>query len=222
MTTPPADADFIYRFVPSEAGNAAFAPTLLLLHGTGGNENQMLGLGRELAGPGYHLLSPRGKVLEGGHASRFFRRLAEGVFDEADIIRRAHELASFVQSSAARHGFDARQVFALGYSNGANIAAAVLLLCPAALAGAALLRPMVPLTPATLPDLSGIPVLTCSGKHDPIVPTDNVERLVGLLKESNARVQTSWHAGGHELADIDLEATRRWLGERALQRRSDA
>ncbi len=216
MTTPLSDADFVYRFVPAETGDEASAPTLLLLHGTGGNENQMLGLGRQLAGPGYHLLSPRGKVLEGGHTPRFFRRLAEGVFDEADIVRRAHELAEFVHLSATRHGFDAGRVLALGYSNGANIAGAVLLLCPRTLAGAALLRPMLPLTPKTLPDLSDIPVLTCSGKHDPIVPTDNVARLIALLQESKARVQSSWYAGGHELADVDLEATRQWLGDRGL------
>ena len=209
--TPSVDTDFVHRFVPSEMGDAASAPTLLLLHGTGGNENQMLGLGRELAGPGYHLLSPRGKILEGGGTPRFFRRLAEGVFDEADLIRRAHELVGFVPSAAERYGFDAGRVIALGYSNGANIAAAVLLLCPGALAGAALLRPMVPLTPATLPDLAGIPVLACSGQNDPIVPVANAARLVSLLEQSNARVQTSWHMGGHELADADFQATREWL-----------
>ena len=211
MTTPPPIRDFIHRFVPAEARDAASAPTLLLLHGTGGNENQMLGFGRQMAGGGWNLLSPRGKVLEGGHSPRFFRRLAEGVFDEADVIRRAHELADFVTGAASRYGFDGHRVIALGYSNGANIAAATLLLWPAAFAGAALLRPMVPVVPQVLPDLTNIPTLVCAGRRDPIVPTENVARLVALLGRCGARVEESWSSGGHELADEDVRAVSRWL-----------
>ena len=207
---------FVHRFLPSESGGVPSAPTLALLHGTGGNENQMLGFGREMAGGGWNLLSPRGKVLEGGHSPRFFRRLAEGVFDEPDVIRRAHELADFVANAASCYGFDERQVFALGYSNGANIAAATLLLRPNAFAGAALLRPMVPLVPASLPDLSNTPVLVCAGKHDPIAPTENVARLVALLQRCGAPVQQSWSSGGHELADLDAQAVSRWLSEICL------
>ena len=208
-----SDLGFVHRFLPAESGGVPSAPTLILLHGTGGNENQMLGFGREMAGRGWNLLSPRGKVLEGGHSPRFFRRLAEGVFDEADVIRRAHELADFVADAASRYGFDERKVFALGYSNGANIAAATLLLQPAAFAGAALLRPMVPLVPAIFPDLANTPVLVCAGRHDPIVPTENVARLVALLQRCGAQVQQSWYSGGHELADADAQAVSRWLSE---------
>ena len=213
MTVPPFNTDFIHRFVPAEVGDAASTPTLLLLHGTGGNENQLLGFGREMAGPGWNLLSPRGKVLEDGHSPRFFRRLAEGVFDEADIIRRAHELADFVAGAASRYNFDVRRVFALGYSNGANIAAATLLLRATAFAGAALLRPMVPLVPSILPDLMNTSVLVCAGQHDPIVPTENVKRLVAILQRCGVQVQQSWYAGGHELADVDTQAVSRWLSE---------
>ncbi len=213
MTTPSASTDFIHRFVPAEVGDTASMPTLLLLHGTGGNENQLLPFGREMAGGGWNLLSPRGKVLEGGHAPRFFRRVAEGVFDEADIIRRAHELADFVTDAASRYHFDGRRVFALGYSNGANIAAATLLLRPAALAGAVLLRPMVPLVPPVMPGLTSIPVLVCAGQRDPMVPTENVERLVAMLQRCGAQVQQSWSSGGHELADVDAQAVSRWFSE---------
>ncbi len=213
MTTPPASTDFIHRFVPAEAEDAASAPTLLLLHGTGGNENQLLPFGRETAGGGWNLLSPRGKVLEGGHSPRFFRRLAEGVFDEADVIRRANELADFVAEAASRYHFDRRKIFALGYSNGANVAAATLLLRPAAFAGAALLRPMVPLVPSVLPALVNTPVLVCAARHDPIVPTENVARLVAMLQHYGAQVQQSWYSGGHELADVDARAVSRWLAD---------
>ncbi len=213
MTTPPSTEEFIHRFVPAETVDAASAPTLLLLHGTGGNENQMLGFGRGTAGSSWNLLSPRGKVLEGGHSPRFFRRLAEGVFDEADVIRRAHELADFVAGAAPRYGFDGRRVFALGYSNGANIAAATLLLRPTAFAGVALLRPMVPLIPPVLPDLTAVPLLVCAGRHDPIVPTENVARLAGLLQRCGAQVEESWYSGGHELAGVDAQAVSRWLSE---------
>ena len=213
MTPPPPREDFIHRFFPAEAGDAASASTLLLLHGTSGNENQMIGFGREMTCGGWNLLSPRGKVLEGGHSLRFFRRLAEGVFDEADVIPRAHELADFVAAAALRYGFDGRRVFALGYSNGANIAAATLLLRPTALAGAALLRPMVPLVPSVLPDLTNIPILVCAGQRDPIVPTENVARLMALLGHCGARVEESWSSGGHELADEDVRAVSRWLSE---------
>ena len=216
MTTPSADTDFVYRFVPAEAGEVSSTPTLLLLHGTGGNENQMLPFGREMAGGGWNLLSPRGKVLEGGHSPRFFRRLAEGVFDEADVIRRAHELADFVADAASCYGFDARRVFALGYSNGANIAAATLLLRPTVFAGVALLRPMVPLVPRVLSDLKAVPILVCAGRHDPIVPTENVAQLAALLQHCGAQVEESWYSGGHELANVDAQAVSRWLSELRL------
>src|SRR6187397_432273 len=141
---PLVNLGFEHRFVPARPDGAG-RPPLLLLHGTGGDESDLLPLGEALA-PGAAVLSPRGNVLENG-MPRFFRRLAEGVFDEEDVIRRAHELADFVGAAAARHGFDPKRVIAVGYSNGANIAAAILLLRPGALAGAVLFRAMVPLVP---------------------------------------------------------------------------
>src|SRR3954468_3701953 len=160
------DLGFVHRFIPSESQSKT---TLLLLHGTGGDENDLLGVGESLL-PGANLLSPRGKVLEAG-MPRFFRRLAEGVFDEADVRRRANELADFVQDARDAYKLDAP--VAVGFSNGANIAAAMLQLRPEALAGAVLLRAMVPLSGVPAVDLTGKPVLILSGAMDPIVPAEN-------------------------------------------------
>ena len=157
------ELSFIHRFEP---GHRLDAAPLLLLHGTGGDENDLLPLGQAIA-PGASLLSPRGKVLEHG-MPRFFRRLAEGVFDEDDLRRRANELADFVDQ--ARQRYDLAAPVALGYSNGANIAAAMLLLRPDPLAGAMLLRAMVPLRDVPKTDLTGKPVLIVSGQSDPIIP----------------------------------------------------
>jgi len=154
--------DFIHVFTP---GADPSAPTLLLLHGTGGDEQDMLPLAGLL--PGAAVLSPRGKVLENG-MPRFFRRLAEGVFDVEDVKRRAHELADFVEASSASYGLDRERVFAMGFSNGANIAAAVLLLRPGVLRGAVLFRAMVPLIPDALPTLPATPVLLSNGRSDPL------------------------------------------------------
>src|SRR3954463_16668755 len=150
MNTTEFDLEFSHVFEPRTGTST---PPVLLLHGTGGNEHDLLPLGRAVA-PGSALLSPRGKVLENG-MPRFFRRLAEGVFDEQDLIRRTHELADFIEEAAAHYGFDATKVVAIGYSNGANIAGGTLLLRPGILSGAALLRPMVPLIPQALPELKG-------------------------------------------------------------------
>ncbi len=176
------DLGYIHRFVPAEKGNPL---TLLLLHGTGGSEDDLLGLGKSLA-PGAALLSPRGNSLDEG-MPRFFRRFGEGQFDEKDIIRRAGELASFVSAAAERYSFDAGKVIALGYSNGANIAAAVMLLHPKVFAGAMLLRAMVPLEPETPADLSGKSVLMCSARNDQIVPVANTTRLQQSPHRSRAR-----------------------------------
>ncbi|HWM23821.1 MAG TPA: alpha/beta hydrolase [Chthoniobacterales bacterium] len=200
--------DFIHRFVPASGpGNR----TLLLLHGTGGNEDDMVPLGRDLD-PTAALLSLRGKVLENG-MPRFFRRLAEGVFDEEDVIRRAHELADFVVAAAARYEFDPQRVTAVGYSNGANIAAAILLLRPELLAGAVLLRAMVPLVPPAVPDLSHARVLLSSGEHDPIVPKENAGRLAAMLREAGAEVTIRFEAAGHALAFGDIDAAKEWIAE---------
>lgn len=199
--------NFIHRFSPGAAG--ASSPVLLLLHGTGGSESDLLDLGRSMM-PEAALLSPRGKILENG-MPRFFRRLAEGVFDEEDLIHRTQELADFVAAAAKRYRFAPEKVIALGYSNGANIAGSTLLLRPGVLHGAVLLRSMTPLVPATLPDLSGIPVFMASGKSDPIVPVASVERLAGMLKQSGANVSLQWSPGGHHLSSPEIAAAGEWL-----------
>jgi phospholipase/carboxylesterase len=199
--------NFTHRFVPAQESPPQ--RVFLLLHGTGGDENDLIPLGRELD-PEAALLSPRGKVLENG-MPRFFRRLAEGVFDEADVIRRANELADFVGAAAARYEFDPCRVTAVGYSNGANIAAAVLLLRPEVLASAILLRAMVPLVPPQPPDLVHARVLISSGAHDPIVPVENAERLAAMLREAGANVTLRFEAAGHPLVPDDLAAAKEWL-----------
>lgn len=205
MTTA-ADLGFAHRFEPATAPGA---PTLLLLHGTGGDESDLLPLGRMLA-PGAALLSPRGRVLERG-MPRFFRRLAAGVFDEQDLIARTHELADFVGAAAVRYGLDAAHVVAVGFSNGANIAAATLLLRPGVLQGAVLLRPMVPLTPPVLPALAGTRVFAASGRFDPTVPAGEPERLVAMLGAAGADVRLHWSDAGHEMTHSDVAAARAWL-----------
>jgi phospholipase/carboxylesterase len=203
--------DFVHRFVPGQTTR-----TLLLLHGTGGNENDLLSLGRGLD-PKAALLSPRGKVLENG-MPRFFRRLAEGVFDEQDLIRRTHELADFIAEAAERYQFESKNVVAVGYSNGANIASGTLLLRPGVLSGAALLRAMVPLIPQTLPELKAAPVLVSAGNQDPIVPTENARELVALLRRAGADVTVCFENAGHALTDTTFATTQRWLLEKAIAR----
>jgi len=198
---------FAHRFVPAATQPAP--PTLLLLHGTGGSESDLLPLGRTLA-PGAAMLSPRGQVSEQGMA-RFFRRLAGGVFDLADLKRRTHELADFVGVAATHYGFDSRQVVAVGFSNGANIAASTLLLRPGVLAGAVLLRPMVPLVPDPLPDLTGVPVLLASGEHDPLVPVQETQRLAELLRQAGAEVTLHLSPTGHNLVPGDVKAATAWF-----------
>ncbi|MGH8045817.1 MAG: alpha/beta hydrolase [Chthoniobacterales bacterium] len=200
--------DFIHTWVPGTS-----ARTLLMLHGTGGTENDLVPLGRTLD-PEANLLSPRGKVLENG-MPRFFRRLAEGVFDEEDLIRRTHELATFLAHAAKKYEFDAGKLVAVGYSNGANIAGSLLLLEPGALAGAALIRPMVPLVPEEQPDLTGVPVLIAAGAHDPIVPAAEAKELAALLGKAGAAVSVSVEDAGHNLTGQTVETTRKWLADLA-------
>jgi predicted esterase len=204
-----APTSHVHRFVPA-AGSSA-PRTLLLLHGTGGDENALLPLG-PLLDRDAALLSPRGNVLENG-MPRFFRRLREGVFDRADVVRRAGELSAFV--TEARQAYQLGPVIAVGFSNGANIAGAVLLLHPGVLGGAMLLSPMVPLEPDTIPDLSGTPVWIGAGRGDPLVTTAEVERLVELLRRGGADVTLEWHPGGHELPPGIVSAGRKWLADQA-------
>ena len=197
--------DFIHRYIPAESDAGA---TLVLLHGTGGDENDLLPLGRSLL-PGAALLSPRGKVLENG-LPRYFRRLREGVFDLLDLRARTHELADFLRR------FDG-PLIAVGYSNGANIAAATLVLRPEIFSGAILFRAMVPLVPEQAPDLAGKPVFLAAGRHDPIVPPENTQQLAGMLKGYGADVTLDWANAGHELTDAELEAARAWAQRFAHQ-----
>jgi len=201
--------DFIHRFVPAPDGNIATAPTLLLLHGTGGDENDLLDLGKSVA-PGANLLSPRGKVSENG-MPRFFRRLAEGVFDEEDLILRTHELTDFVGSAATRYGFSSATVTALGYSNGANIAASILLLRPGVLHRALLLRAMVPLVPEKSPDLTGTRIFLASGLSDPILPISNARKLATMFREAGADLTFQEILTGHQLTSKELDDARAWL-----------
>jgi phospholipase/carboxylesterase len=205
MTTT-TELSHLHRFMPATAPGRR---PILLLHGTGGDENDLLPLGRAIA-PGSALLSPRGKVLESG-MPRFFRRLAEGVFDEADVRRRAHDLADFI--AEARDVYGLSTPTAVGFSNGANIAAAVLQLRPEALAGAALLRAMVPLADAPAADLAGKPVLILSGASDPIVPAENAARLAAILKAAGAVVDHRTLPVGHGLSQSDVAIGKAWLDQ---------
>lgn len=189
-------------------GSPDAAATLLLLHGTGGNEQDMLPLGGLM--PGANLLSPRGQVLERG-MPRFFRRLAEGVFDVEDLRRRAGDLAAFVTAASTAYGFDAARVYAMGFSNGANVASAVALLHPGVLRGAVIFRGMVPLEPDPLPALTGFRALISNGKLDPTVPIAETERLARLLQRAGADVELHWQPAGHELMPADFNAARTWL-----------
>lgn len=183
--------------------------TLLLLHGTGGDEHDLVPLGRQLK-PGASLLSPRGPVLEGG-MPRFFRRFAIDSFDEDDIRARAGELVTFLDIASQRYGFDRSRVTAVGYSNGANLAAATLLLHGAVLHGAVLLRPVLPLDPASIPALDGTRVLVAGGRMDPYGPADKVEVLVERLRGAAAEVDLVWSGTGHGLEQRDLEVAQQWL-----------
>jgi len=202
-------SDFIYRFIPGKGER-----TLLLLHGTGGNEADLLPLGFAIA-PDASLLSPRGKILENG-APRFFRRLAEGVFDEEDVVARANELAEFVSGASRKYDFDLNALITVGYSNGANIASAMLLLGALKARGAILFRPMVPLSRPPQHPLDDCEVLIFGGRFDPIATPDQVNALADLLRERRARVDVRMQESGHELTDRDVKTARDWLAPSAV------
>jgi predicted esterase len=199
--------DFIHEFVPGSSDR-----TLLLLHGTGGNEQDLIPLGRELDSNAA-FLSPRGKVLENG-MPRFFRRLAEGVFDLEDLKKRTNELADFIKAAATHYNLVADRIVAVGYSNGANIAASLLLLRPETLRATVLFRAMVPLVPEQLPDLSSVGVWIGAGDQDPIIPASEVQRLVELLRRAGADVTIRFASASHALTKADVKTARRWLEER--------
>ncbi|MBE9607278.1 alpha/beta hydrolase [Acetobacteraceae bacterium H6797] len=195
---------FTHRFEPAKVEGL---PPLLLLHGTGGDENDLVPLG-QLVAPGAALLSPRGQVLEHG-APRFFRRMAEGVFDEADLRRRAADLARFVTEAQATYGIPAP--VALGFSNGANIAAAMMMLHPGILCGAVLLRAMVPFRNPPEAKLDSTPVLMLSGSMDPIAPVSNSEALAKQLTAAGATVDYRRLPANHGLTQADVSLTKEWL-----------
>ncbi len=198
---------FAHRYIhPAENGSSA---TLLLLHGTGGNEDDLLPLGAALA-PTAGMLSPRGKVLENGML-RFFRRLAMGVFDQEDLKIRTRELAGFVEAASRAYGFDPVAVVAVGYSNGANIAGSLMLRHPDLLAAAILFRPMVPFVPSVPPDLSGKSVFLSSARHDSIVTPEEAMRVERLFRECRAEVFLQWQPRGHEMGPEEIPAIRDWL-----------
>jgi phospholipase/carboxylesterase len=202
------DLGFVHRYLPGENESG---PTLLLLHGTGGNEEDLIPLGQELA-PGAAVLSPRGKVSEYG-APRFFRRLAEGVFDHEDLLFRTHELAEFVEAASEAYGLDPSKVVAVGYSNGANVAASMILLHPGLLRAAVLFRAMVPFEPDVTPDLSGMPVFLAAGRMDRMIPPDNTQRLADILDEAGADVDLRWRDTGHPLTYEEVGEAKEWLSE---------
>jgi phospholipase/carboxylesterase len=198
--------DFIHEFVPGISDR-----TLLLLHGTGGNERDLIPLGRELD-PNAALLSPRGKILENG-MPRFFRRLAEGVFDLEDLKQRTNELADFVAAAAKHYKLAADQIVGVGYSNGANIAASMLLLRPEILSATILFRAMVPLVPENLPKLSSVYVWIGAGNQDPIIPTSETQRLVELLRGAGADVTIRFANASHALTEAEVKTAGHWLEE---------
>jgi phospholipase/carboxylesterase len=205
------DLGFIHRFVPAE--DSGSGETLIVLHGTGGDENDLIGIGKAVA-PGAAIVSPRGNVLENG-APRFFRRIAEGVFDPKEVRSRAEELARFIRAAVITYRLDPARVFALGYSNGANVAATVMFVEPGILQGAILFRPMLVYEPATKNDLAGSAVFISAGRMDPIVPTASVERLVELFESASAEVTLKWQLVGHNLVPSEVSEAADWL---ALQR----
>lgn len=199
-------ASYIHRYHPPEGNDPR---TLLLLHGTGGDENDLIQLGQMLA-PDAGLLSPRGTVLENG-ASRFFRRFAEGVFDLEDLHARTNDLVAFLAAAEQKYGFDREHLIAVGFSNGANIAGSVLLTVPDALSEAILFRPMVPFVPERPLSLSDKRIFIGAGRADPIVPQDHPERLADLFRVFGADVTLTWQPGAHALTRGDVSAAYDWL-----------
>ena len=183
--------------------------TIVPLHGTGGNEKDLIGLSRRISANSA-IISPRGKVLENGQA-RFFRRFAAGEFDERDVIRRAHELADFLVSAAIRYGRSSERFVALGYSNGANIAAAIMLLRPEVFSKAVLLRPMMPLLHPPETDLTGKRIFILNGRYDTLTPKESKEKLGLLLERMGATVEAVNLDAGHEITTDDFALTSRWL-----------
>lgn len=203
------DLDFIHRFISADSKAKKSSLTLLLLHGTGGTEDDLIPLGKELA-TNASMLSVRGKVLENG-MPRFFRRLEEGVFDLEDLKMRTDELAEFILKSSSIYEFDLKRLVAVGYSNGANIGASLLLKRPEVLAGAILFRAMVPFIPDFLPNLLEKSIILLEGLRDPIVSRREAESLVKILTDARSNVTLKWQDSGHDLAEEDIVSAKKWL-----------
>jgi predicted esterase len=203
------EPDFVHIYVPP--ADPESASILLLLHGTGGDEESLVPLAERIL-PGAAILSPRGKVLENG-MPRFFRRFSEGVFDLDDLRVRTLELAEFISKASEIYSFDRNKLIAAGYSNGANIAASILLTYSGVIPVAVLFHPMVPFVPDVLPDLSGAEILITAGTNDPIVSPEGTENLAGLFREAGARVSISWHDRGHNLSREEITAAKSFLRE---------
>ena len=191
-----------------QKGKDESKPTLLLLHGTGGDEHDLLPLAK-MVDEEASVLSVRGEVLEHG-MPRFFRRLAEGVFDEADLVARTAQLNEFITEASVKYGFDRNNVVAIGYSNGANIAASLMFHYEGALKGAILHHPMVPRRGITLPNLAGTSVFITAGVNDPICPAAESEELEKTLANAGAAVAVHWESNGHSLSRTEVEAAGRW------------
>lgn len=196
-------------------GTDPAAPTLVLLHGTGGTEHDLLPLA-EMVAPAASVLSVRGNVLENG-MSRFFRRLAEGVFDEEDLLFRTKELNEFLDQAAEKYGLDRQHMVAIGYSNGANIAGSLLFHHQDSLKGAILHHPMVPRRGVELPDLSGTPVFIGAGENDPICAPQETEDLKALLEGAGAFVTVQWEQRGHQLTSSEVHAAASWFRQHFAQ-----
>jgi predicted esterase len=211
MNDPSPEAlGFVHRYLPpAEPAGAVGDMTLLLLHGTGGDEEDLLPLGRLLF-PGAGMLSPRGQAVENG-MRRFFRRHGVGVLDQEDLRQRTDELADFIDQSAEVYDFERAGVVAVGFSNGANIATSLLLRRGPVLRAAVLLSPMLPFEPDELPDLAGVAVFIGAGRRDPYAPVAQVERLAALLESAGAEVTVHWEPGGHALTRSEIDAAHRWL-----------
>jgi predicted esterase len=197
--------EFTHRFIP---GAMASAPTIVALHGTGGDENELVPLARMIDGDAA-ILSLRGRVNEHGQA-RFFRRVSEGVFDLDDLRAQTEALRVFISEAADHYRFSRTRIVALGYSNGANLTASLLLTDPNALAGAVLLRPLLPFEPPSPAVLTGLPIVISSGRHDPIVAPDSARRLADVLQQGGAKVTMLWQETGHALSPNELEQVATW------------
>lgn len=210
------DLGFVHTFIPAEP-KVRDPVTLLLLHGTGGDENDLVPLGRELW-PGAALLGVRGRIMEKG-MPRFFRRFAEGIFDIEDLKFRTEQLEQFIVAASERYGFSTKKLILVGYSNGANIAASLILLHPHRLSAAVLFRAMVPYTPDIVRDFRELSIFISEGDRDPVVPEDQPEELATIFESGGANVKLFWHKGGHELGQDDLQAAKLWLSETSVQKR---